>query len=105
MHILVKQVQKGLGEIGRFLSFHVFVPTRFGESFMTDTALRFRQGMRAGRRMILRVAITEAADPAHIVEALLECREAAIGPSAAARRLIILRFGARCGGNTDANCQ
>jgi hypothetical protein len=50
--------------------------------------------------MILRVAITEAADPAHIVEALLECREAAIGPSAAARRLIILRFGARCGGNT-----
>src|SRR6516225_8966101 len=26
MHILVKQIQKGLGEIGRFLSFHVFVP-------------------------------------------------------------------------------
>jgi len=66
--------------------------------------------MRAGRRLILRVAITKAADPAHVIEALLECREAAIGSAAAAGRVIrapwiILRFGARCGGNAQANCQ
>ena len=58
----------------------------------------------------MRIAIAKAANPAHVIEALLECREAAIGPSAAAGSVIrapwiILRFGARCGGNPDANCQ
>jgi hypothetical protein len=58
----------------------------------------------------LRIAITKAANPAHIVEALLKCREAAIGASAAAGSVIrapwiILGFGARRGRNRDANCQ
>jgi hypothetical protein len=66
--------------------------------------------MRSGRRLILRIAITKAANPAHIVEALLECREATIGSTAAARGIvgaprIILGFGTRCGGNANANYQ
>jgi hypothetical protein len=66
--------------------------------------------MRSGRRLILCIAITKAANPAHIVEALLKCREAAIGSATAAGGLvgapwIILGFGRRCGGNSDGNCQ
>jgi hypothetical protein len=60
--------------------------------------------MRSGRRLILCIAITKAANPAHIVKALLKCREAAIGSGAAAPR-IILGFSGRCGGKSDENCQ